>query len=255
MAWNVAFVAIALLTAGVGVAATTSSQGWRNAAWGLIVAGAFILVLAVVVAFLQRRRTDEIVEPPNDSEDDAPTPLLEFGQAHIPREAQYRSVEGFPLDRPARLIQVPVTNAQGAGEATEVYAELIWMPDDWQGSWSPRGAAPGEWVVDGGVTTRTRMPGNGQAHLLNVALVFNRGYPCIYEWTHRSRDAQLHGYGMWSNGVEVNIIVRAAGPSSPGIERILQIEVLSGLIHAHWKGAERDNWVAIQGRGWPESDY
>lgn len=254
--WNPVFLGIALLTAGIGVAATTSSQGWRNVAWGLILAGAGIVAIAGILALRRRRQRDDTPEPlSGDAESKPPSPLLEIGRAHLPREAQFGSVEGFPIDRPARLIQVPVTNAQGAEQATEVFAELTFMPDDRQGSWSPREAATGEWVGDGQLATRITMPGNGQPHLLNVALVFNGGYPCIYEWTRRSRDANLHGYGMWSNGVDVDIAVRAAGPSVPSISRTLRIEVIDGLIHANWKGDSRSNWVGISGRGWPERHY
>jgi hypothetical protein len=127
------------------------------------------------------------------------------------------------------------------------------MPDDRDGSFSPRQPACGEWVNDGARPTQINLAGNGQVYLLNVAIVFNEGYPCIYEWTRRSRDAKLHGYGMWSNGVEVEVVIRAEGPSTPCVRGTLKIEVDSGLIHANWQGAERSNWVPIQDRGWPES--
>jgi hypothetical protein len=263
VAWNVVFVGVAFLTAGVGVAATTDSEGWRYAAWGLIVVGAIIAAVASVVGHWQRSRNAGAAETRDDDADedppallpDLPPPLLEIGRAHLPREAQFGAIEGFSIDRPARLIQVPVTNGQGAGEATAVHAELTFMPDEIHRTFAPRDPAVGEWIADGGPVTRIDLPGNGQVHLLNVAVVFNDGYPCIYEWTRRSRDANLHGYGMWSNGVDVDIAVRAAGPSAPSITRRLRIEVINGLIHADWQGEDRSNWVGITGLGWQERGW
>ena len=183
-------------------------------------------------------------------------PRLSFGRAHLPREAQHGSISGFQLPpyKSARIIRVPVTNVQGAADATAVYAELRFMPDDRDGSFSPREPAQGEWVVDGqDVVTRIDLPGNGQVHLLNVAIVFSDGYPCVFEWTRRSREAGLNGYEMWSNGVDVEVSVRGGGPASPSISDTLHIEVLNGMIRADWNGAHADeatNWVAIQGRQW-----
>jgi hypothetical protein len=60
---------------------------------------------------------------------------------------------------------------------------------------------------------------------------------------------------MWSNAVDVEVVVRAAGPSAPSLRDTLKIEVLDGLIHANWQGAARSNWVGIEGKRWPERDH
>lgn len=126
------------------------------------------------------------------------------------------------------------------------------MPDDPDGSFSPRQPAHGEWASDGARPTQINLPGNGQVYLLNVAIVFNEGYPCIYEWTRRSSGREAPRIRQWSNGVEVEVVIRAAGPSTPAVRDTLKIEVESGLIHANWRGAERSNWVPIKDRGWLE---
>lgn len=256
MPWNLILLGVALLAIGVPVGAAASPMPWRIVAYVFIVAGAVCVVVALVIGWRRRDRggdAEEVTPPSVETPPPDRQPHLELGRAHLPRQPQYGAVERFGIDRPARLVQVPVVNAQGAGEATAVHAELIFMPDDRDGSFSPRESARGEWVEDGERPTQINLPGNGQIHLLNVALVFNDGYPCIYEWTRRSRDARLHGYGMWSNGVEVDVIVRAAGASIPSVRRTLKIEVISGLIHANWEGAERSNWVPTQDREWEES--
>lgn len=266
MAWNLVFLGLGLLAVGIPVGATASSPGWRIVAYVFIAAGIVSLLAAWRLG--DWTQGDVPAEEQIDEEDDRgldgpivseakidTPPSLEFGRAHLPREAQFGSIEGFSLRRPGRLIQVPVTNAQGAGDAVAVHAELNFMPDDRDGSFSPRESAQGEWITDEGPATRIDIPGNGQTHLLNLAVVFNDGYPCIYEWTRRSRDAQLHGYGMWSNGIDVEIVVRAAGASALSIRATLRIEVIDGLIHANWHGADRSNWVGIEGRRWPERDH
>jgi hypothetical protein len=218
---------------------------------GLVVGLALALVGATLEGAFQIWRDDR----PAMSESLVPTepePLLGLGRAYLPKQPQYGSVEGFSLDHPARLIQVPVVNSQGAGEAVAVHAELNFMPGDRDGQFSPRHPARGEWADDGARPTQVNLPGNGQVYLLNVALVFNDGYPCIYEWTRRSRDANLHGYGMWTTGANVEVVIRAAGPSAPCVRRTLKIEVIEGLIHANWDGTGRSNWVPIQDKGWPE---
>ena len=268
MAWNLVFLGLGLLAVGIPVGATASSPGWQAVAYAFILAGVASLLGAVAV-WRRGRETpgDSVAEedaererlgldPSIGNEAEADTsPDLTFGRGHLPREPQFGAIEGFPVRRPGRLIQIPVINAQGAGEAVAVHAELNFMPDDRDGSFSPREPAQGEWVTDGAPATRINLPGNGQAHLLNLAVVFSDGYPCIYEWTKRSRDAQLNGYGMWSNGVDVEVVVRAAGPSALSLRDTLKIEVLDGLIHANWQGAPRSNWVGIEGRRWPERDY
>jgi hypothetical protein len=249
--WNLIALGVALLAIGIPVGATATPEPWRIVAYVFIVIGAMCVAIALGLGLRQRGRDarEEHGEGPPVPE---PGPRLEFGRAYLPRQPQYGSVEGFGVDRPARLIQIPVTNPQGAREATAVHAELNFMPDDRDGSFSPRQPARGEWVNDSARPTQVDLPGNGQAYLLNVAIVFNEGYPCICEWTRRSRDARLHGYGMWSNGVEVEVVIRAAGPSMPAVRDTLKIEVESGLIHANWQGTERSNWVPIKDKGWLE---
>jgi hypothetical protein len=61
-------------------------------------------------------------------------PQLSFGRAEIPETFQLirvpREGGGPSVNLSGRIIRVPVTNAQGAGEAARVHARLRFLPDD-----------------------------------------------------------------------------------------------------------------------------
>lgn len=85
--------------------------------------------------------------------------------------------------------------------------------------------------------------------MLNVLAVFTGEYPNAYEWTVASRSAQLRGYAIKANNIDIEIEVRAAGSSGKGaaLRRTLNVDFHGGnLLHANWKDTgERSNWVAL----------
>jgi len=183
------------------------------------------------------------------------TPQLSFARALIPKEPHRVDLGDlkYPYNRAGRVIQVPIINAQGAGPARAAHGVLNFLPDDSQGSVSPAHPLQGEWVADdGSLVTTVDLPGNGQVRYLNVALVMNAGYPCIFGWTRASREAGLSGFEVWSERAEIAVEVLSDGSTEP-LRDTLVIERSSGLVKADWTNRHPDeasNWVALRGRGW-----
>lgn len=212
------------------------------------------IVLAGTPALLSRMLGDDAPPPPASYQ--AP-PRLSFGRARIPRESQQISLgrdAELPFYRPGRVIQIPVTNTQGAPALEAVHAQLRFMPDDRDGSFSPRHPSQAEWTTDQGPATRIDLPGNGQAHLFDAVLVLDSGYPCIFEWNRESREAKLKGHEVWSDKVEIEVEVKGSG-STPALVDTLEVEVNGNLLRADWKseigGGQGTNLVSQQGRSWP----
>ena len=176
-------------------------------------------------------------------------PHLSFGRVQIPRRARQividpKSDAGYhPM---GRILRVPITNEQGAETARSVQALLHFLPDDAEGAFSPRHPVLAEWD-SGQPTTSLDIPGNGQPHLFDVALVLDHGHPSVFEWTRHSREAQLHGYGIAGPGIiEVEVRGSGAGELAPSISDTLHIDTLDGLISAQWESEgldARTNWV------------
>ncbi len=176
-------------------------------------------------------------------------PKLSLGRVHIPRHAQQVVIDpdAHPLIHPmGRVLRVPVINEQGAGTARAVQALLHFLPDDVQGAFSPRHPALAEWDTEPS-TTSIEIPGNGQPHLFNVALVLNQGHPCVFEWTPHSRDAQLNGFGIAGPGIiKVEVKGSGDGKQAPTASDTLRIEAHTQIVKANWDSAgadEGDNWV------------
>jgi hypothetical protein len=184
---------------------------------------------------LRHTREREAHGPPVPS---AQPPELSLGKAQMPRQPQQMIIDpdAHPIMHPkGRVVQVPITNAQGAATAESVQVLLHFRPDDVQGSYSPRDPVLAEWDTDP-ITTRIDIPGNGQPHLVNVALVLDAVHPCIFQWTRHSREAKLHGYAIVGRGV-VRVEVRGAGrgDSAPSITDTLHIEAVEGSLCAQWE--------------------
>lgn len=179
-------------------------------------------------------------------------PQLSFGRAHISQRSQPLGLDAnlMPAFEPfGRIIRVPVTNARGAVSAEAVAARLDFLPDDRQGSFSPRDPIVGEW--DGSPPQeRIEIPGNGQPHLLNVAVVTHGPYPFVYPWSRHTREAHLNGYGVSSSPIDIEITVSSggAGERAQSISDTLQVDVRDGILRADWRSHvdEATNWVAMK---------
>ena len=185
-------------------------------------------------------------------------PQLSFGKAMIPTQSHPIAlvppeVRGEPRQLGlGRVARVPVVNAQGAGDATHVHAQLRFQPADREGLYSPRHPAQGEWFNESGSEVELDLPGNGRPHLLDVVVVLNGQYPYAYEWTAASRRAVLRGYAIKANSIEVDIEVMGSGsePHLPRLQDRLIIRLDPGTIVADWASAGADeatNWVAWDG--------
>jgi hypothetical protein len=179
----------------------------------------------------------------------AAPPRLSFGRVHIPRHGRQIVIDPDAHDAyhpTGRILRVPIINEQGADTARSVQALLHFLPNDPEGAFSPRHPALAEWD-SGQSTTSLDIPGNGQPHLFDVALVLNQGHPSVFEWTRHSREAQLHGYGIAGPGI-IAVEVRGSGVGelAPSISDTLHIDTLDGLISAQWESeglGTRKNWV------------
>jgi hypothetical protein len=230
-----------------------------------VVAGFGLLWLVCMVSFLTRAsgrqahaaRLGIAAAEARLAEFNEESPQLSFGRAHIPRHS-----ERLPLDPDAipshspfgRIIRVPISNAHGVGTAEAVQALLTFLPDDPEGSFSPRHPVLAEWDSDA-LPTQVDLPGNGQPQLINVAVVTHGPWPFVYEWTRHSRAAELNGYGISSGPAEIRIEVRGSGPgrSAPAIVDTLRIDVRDGILRADWASAgpdEATNWVPHKKQVW-----
>jgi hypothetical protein len=172
-----------------------------------------------------------------------------FGRARIPSASQVitlpqdpRRREPFPPSLSGRVIRVPVVNARGAGEAQQVHARLLFLPDDVHRTLAPRDPAQGEWFSEQGPEIEIDIPGNDRPRYIDVALVLDGPYPYVYEWTDRSRAANLEGYGVKAVPVDVEITVTGSGlgGTAPRLTRTLRIECRSSQIRADWLDAGSD---------------
>lgn len=235
-----------------------------NAIGVLLLAGGVILMLLPKLQRLggQRQRSDlpqanegsvpdqsqrPIGEIALASEEAVEMATLTLGRAQMPTQSRRMIIDPdtHPVMHPkGRVVQVPVMNSQGGATAKSVQALLHFRPDDVQGTYSPRDPVLAEWDTDP-PTTSIDIPGNGQPHLFNVALVLDAVHPCIFQWTRHSREAKLDGYGVAGRGV-IRVEVRAAGPGAPSATDTLHIEAVDGLLSAQWESeglGTRGNWV------------
>ena len=135
-------------------------------------------------------------------------PKLSFGRAEI---STYPDV-ATPLGH-GRTIRVPVINAQGAAAAPDVHASIDYLPDDRDGSFSPRDPLQGVWTDD--ERSSIHMPGNGQAHRLDVALVIKTD---VFGWDRRMAadpqdQSRLLNLAVESWPAHIKIQVRGSGPT------------------------------------------
>lgn len=112
--WNLITLGVALLAIGVPVGATATPKPWRIVAYVFILGGAVCVAVALSLGLRRRSRVEQ------EGQDEGPPmpepgPRLELGRAYLPRQPQYGSVEGFDVNRPGRLIQVPVTMPRERG--------------------------------------------------------------------------------------------------------------------------------------------
>ncbi|HEX8086557.1 MAG TPA: hypothetical protein VF529_19880 [Solirubrobacteraceae bacterium] len=230
-----------------------------GAAAGFLV-GAAVLWAAAIAVFTARARSSQFELARSDLEAarldvarlQERAPRLSFGRAQIPSHSQAIHLpddEGRPIRWPrnGRVVRVPVTNAHGAGLARQVHARLNFVPDDRDGSFSPREIAQGEWLD--GADAEFDLPGNGRPRLLDVVLVLDGAYPQAHEWTQHSRAARLAGYAISAVPFDVAIEVLATDEEGAPIQLsdTLRIEISQGMIRADWLSAGTDeptNWVA-----------
>ena len=186
--------------------------------------------------------------------EEAPAAQLSFGRPHIPEHPQpiFLSTPIGEQHRIAngRVIQVPVTNAQGAGEAKNVHARLRFV--DMQGKTEDRMFAPqeteAEWFGHHGPEVEIDLPGSGRQRLIDVVVVLNWDYPHAYVWTNRSRAAMLHGYGIKAVPFRVEVTVMGSNPGAV-LQDTLEVECRPrSMIKADWIGPSRnpeqgDTWV------------
>lgn len=181
-------------------------------------------------------------------------PALSFGKAMLPAHSQRIVVSdrgGELFERSfGRVIRVPVTNAQGAGEAKQVHARLRFeaqgRPLDRQFAPPP---AQGEWFSEAGPEIEIALPGNGRPRLLDVVVVLDGEYPNGHEWTIHSRAAGLVGYAISAQPFDVVVDVMGSGdgPNAPYLSDTLRIDCRQGMLRADWVstiGNEATNWVA-----------
>ena len=180
-------------------------------------------------------------------------PRLSFGKPVIPRQSQPIPVEATSSVRSprwaGRAIRVPVINEQGAGEAKRVHALLTFLPDERDARIAPRYPVQAEWSEEGDGVVEVDMPGNGQPHLLNVAVVVAGDYPYVHQWTRASRLGGLKGYAILANLVTVDIEVMASG--SARLHDRFTIRVDSGILRCDWASRnpnEGTNWMPWDSR-------
>jgi len=188
-------------------------------------------------------------------------PQLSFGRAEIPRHSQAIHVLDPSGDRMrianGRVIRVPVTNAQGAGEARDVHARLRFgegrMSDD---MFFPE-PTQAQWMGESGPEFEIDLPGNGRPRLLDVVLILDQPYPHAFEWTPQSYAAGLHGYVIKAGRFPVTIEVMTSGPAPTAAHLVdtLDIECRDNhLLIADWQTRSTDegtNHVGWTYRGPP----
>jgi hypothetical protein len=220
---------------------------------GLLVLGSAVLLVSQHAAWrLWKQQAEELAAAKAElAAADDRAPSLSFGLPKLeryPRQLRFGAM--LTASRRGRIIRVPVINAQGAGEAKNVHAVLhfngkgkidtLFYPLPAQGEWEAARGPP---------TIEVDLPGNGREVMLNVVAVFNEQYPNAYEWTAASRAAQLRGYAIKTNCLDIEIEVRsecnAAGAS---LRRTLRVDFHDGnLLLADWTDTgERSNWVAME---------
>jgi hypothetical protein len=182
----------------------------------------------------------------------AGAPSLSLERAYIPRRRERLPVQSpsppiLPITPGGRVIQVPVVNSRGSETARSVQALLTFLPDDREGSWSPRHPVLAEWPAEGG-RTMMDIPGNGVPHVFNVAAVFNNGYPFVFVWNAESRAADLLGFGVSAAPVEILVEVQGSGEGdlAPFVSDTLRIDARTGIVRADWSSAgwqEATNFV------------
>lgn len=224
---------------------------------GLIVGIALLATLTEGAFRLRQRALAEVEQQGEQLEAfQLRAPRLSYGEAILPARSQpihvfLPEMGGQPKSvGTGRVIRIPVSNERGAGEATQVHARLTFLPDDRDGSFSPRHAAQAEWATEHGTEVEITIPGNGRPYLLDVLLVKDGEYPHAFEWTTASRHAALRDYAIKTNRVEVDVEVMGSGPeaTAPYLRDTLIVELEHGhMIRAAWRNAPPDqatNWVS-----------
>jgi hypothetical protein len=185
------------------------------------------------------------VERIRASREEVPVPQLSFGRPDLPQHTQPIYLTGADGKQHkianGRVIRVPVTNAQGAGEAKNVHARLRFV-DHWGKTldrmYSPQ-ESEAEWFGHAGPEVEIALPGNGRPRLIDVVVVLNWDYPYAYEWTGRSRAALLRGYGIKATPFRVEVTVMGSTPGAV-LQETLEIEIRpKHMIKADWLGPSR----------------
>jgi hypothetical protein len=179
-------------------------------------------------------------------------PKLSFGRAKIGRWQPISVQDGagnpVPVGR-GRVIRVPVTNAQGAGEARDVHASLRFGDSSISPDIYPE-PAQAEWVGESGPEREITLPGNGAERLLDVVVVLDKEYPHAYEWTKHSRAAGLAESAIYAGMFRVEIKVMSSNAAAV-LEDTLEIEAQRGVhIRVDWRstiGADATNLIPWEG--------
>ena len=180
-------------------------------------------------------------------------PKLSFGRAEIPRQSQRLPLPQEVLtQRRGRIIRVPVTNAQGAGEARQVHARLTFTTGSDLDDMVVPSPTQGEWSGEGEPEIEINLPGNGRARLLDIVMVRDGSYPYAHEWTRQSRATGLMGYELQATpfDVEIEVMGSGPGPNAPVLKDTLRVRCGEQKIVADWLSAgpdESTNYVVAEG--------
>jgi len=179
-----------------------------------------------------------------------PKSVFSFDRAIIPRADQQIDLPNGRREL-GRVIRVPVTSSEAAAK---VHARLEFLPGSQPTEYAPP-EAQGQWYSEqGAVEVEIDLPANGRPRLLDVCLILRGDYPHIFEWTVHSVAANLAGYGVKAQPVEIDITVRGEGGagSHTGRLRVLaQKQGNFGEIRADWiSGGPTENEIGTTSERW-----
>jgi hypothetical protein len=156
------------------------------------------------------------------------------------------------VTRTGRMLRVPVVNGPGAGEARRVHARLHFGSSRTGGGdreYFPKPTSA-EWP-EFGHDVEVDLPGNGLPRHINVVMLVRNNWPPAFAWTQESQEADLVGYGIWSNSFYVRIEVLGVGPQEP-LTDTLQIRWSNHDVWADWlSGLGSDHGTNAAYWDWP----
>jgi hypothetical protein len=183
------------------------------------------------------------------------SPSLSFGRVVIPTRSQaliLTDAAGQEHRLSGRIVRAAVVNRMGCETATDVHAQIEFMPGRTPSTYWPKEVAQGEWSGEGLARVEIDLKGNGRAHYLDVVAILDGDYPNAYEWTRHSRAAMLAGYAISASGFDVEIRIMGSGKAeAPLLVDTLRIEMLNETITADWTSVGPDEATNLV--PWPAS--